>query len=106
MAEYILRTDAERIMAMLVMEVSARPKDFTCGEAVRAIRSIPSADVAPVRHGRWIWDENGMDWGIGSWRCSECRARPETWWQGERSSPLNKSGHYYCPNCGAKMDGE
>ena len=64
------------------------------------------ADVAPVRHGYWVWDEDGMDWGIGSWRCSECHTRPETWWQGNKSSPYNKSGHYYCPNCGAQMDKE
>ena len=72
----------------------------------RQIMSIPAADVAPIVHGRWIWDKDGMDWGIGAWRCSICYARPETWWQGDKSNPRNKSGHYYCPNCGAKMDEE
>lgn len=88
MAEYILRTDAESIMAMLVMEVSERPKDFTCGEAVRAIRSIPAADVVPVRHGRYIIDD------MGDSSCSEC---------GEKWLDVTKN---YCPNCGAKLDGE
>ena len=68
------------------------------------LESIPAADVAPVVHGKWIWDKDGMDWGIGAWRCSICYARPETWWQGDKSNTLNKSGHCYCPNCGAKMD--
>ena len=48
--------------------------------------AFPIADVAPVRHGRWDFDMSG------AW-CSVC---------GEYSE-----GRYcYCPNCGAKMDGE
>ena len=57
-----------------------------------------------LRHGKWIWDKNGMDWGIGAWRCSECRARPNTFWNTEKSNPMFKSSSRYCPNCGAKMD--
>ena len=51
----------------------------------KAIESL-SADVAPVRHGRWDLDMSG------AW-CSVC---------GEYSE-----GEYiYCPNCGARMDGD
>lgn len=99
MAEYI-----EREAALKAQRWNGRLDEYVV--FVRDIENIPAADVAPVRHGRWVWDEDGMDWGIGAWRCSECHARPETWWQGDKSSPYNKSGHYFCPNCGAKMDGE
>ena len=68
-----------------------------------AISRVPAADVREVKRGKWYWDKDGMDWGIGSWRCSECHARPETWWQGDSTNPRNKSGHYFCPNCGADM---
>lgn len=68
------------------------------------IKAITAADVAPVRHGRWIWDEDGMDWNIGAWRCSECKSMSPMWWNTDKTSPMNKSGHYYCPNCGAKME--
>lgn len=47
-----------------------------------------AADVAPVRHGRWIRD--------GDWcnpRCSECGSYTDFYVARE-----------YCPNCGAKMD--
>ena len=94
MAEYISRTDAECIMAMLVMEVSARPKDFTCGEAVKAIRSIPAADVSPVRHGRWE-DINDLECFECSC-CGECANQP---WGLDGAIMFS-----YCPNCGAKMD--
>lgn len=50
------------------------------------LMDIPSADVAPVRHGRWDFDMSG------AW-CSVCGEYCE--------------GEYnYCPNCGAKMDEE
>ena len=61
------------------------------------INSIPVADVAPVRHGRWvdrIVDENEV---IQPWMkryyCSECLEGG------------NQSWFKFCPNCGAKMDG-
>ena len=55
-------------------------------EAREAIKNAPAADVAPVRHGRWIDSSNG-------WMCSEC----------EQDNTYDKP---YCPNCGAKMDGK
>ena len=60
------------------------------------IDNAPSADVAPVRHGRWVdaypdIEPNPMFmYGI----CSECGFE-----QGI-SKYLN-----YCPNCGCRMDG-
>lgn len=49
------------------------------GISLTAINAIPAADVAEVRHGKWVWDENGLDWGLGAWECSECHRKPETW---------------------------
>ena len=76
------------------------------------LKGIPAADVAPVRHGRWLdrpknqglKDEeigtvgmvDGEPWS--SCYCSEC---------GEwlvASDEYAVKGNY-CPNCGAKMDG-
>ncbi len=76
------------------------------------IKAIPAADVAQVRHGRWLdrpknqglKDEeigtvgmvDGEPWS--SCYCSEC---------GEwlvASDEYAVKGNY-CPNCGAKMDG-
>lgn len=121
MTEYIEREALlERIddiwdCADLVFE----PNDHCCrvddcgsckwAETKNAIRKIiadfPAADVRTVVRAHWYWDKDGMDWNIGAWRCSACHSRPETWWQGDSNSPRNKSGHYYCPNCGAMMEG-
>ena len=51
-----------------------------------AILKIQAADVAPVRHGRWLHRKNGVAY------CSECEI------------DAVEDGTEYCPNCGAKMD--
>lgn len=67
---------------------------------------IPAADVVKVVHASWVWNPDGMDWGIGAWVCGKCKSRPETWWNTVKEShPLRCSGSHYCGNCGAKMDG-
>ena len=57
------------------------------------IARFPAADVAPVRHGRWI-NENFYT------RCSVCG----------KMAIYDKYGQEvesdFCPNCGAKMGGE
>lgn len=61
------------------------------GEAImKDIKRIKSADVAPVRHGRWevVDAEEPRRYG-----CSECKR-------------LSWHMDNYCPNCGARMDGE
>ena len=59
--------------------------------AINALRNAPSADVAPVVHGRWLY---GDYYDIGD-VCSECD------WDSQMTHP----SYRYCPNCGAKMDG-
>ena len=55
----------------------------------------PSADVAPVRHGRWI--DKG-EYAV----CMECGGRSGTQYDGVEPIPLMTQ---FCPSCGAKMDG-
>lgn len=69
------------------------------------IEEIPVADVVKVRHGKWVWDKNGLDWGLGAWTCSECHRKPETWWEADKGNPYRCARSGYCNNCGAKMDG-
>ena len=57
------------------------------------IMDIPAADVAPVQHGRWVTHSDRPD----SLICSVCKCGFDMW----KHDP-----HNYCPNCGAKMDGE
>ena len=56
---------------------------------------LPAADVAPVRHGRWVHTDLASHW-YGKDECSEC-----TYHEQDRS---DLSRFQYCPNCGARMD--
>ena len=58
----------------------------------QAILELPSADVQPVRHGRWIEEPNCM------YRCSSCGSH--------YPSIRGYMDYCYCPSCGARMDGE
>ena len=61
---------------------------------VSDLRDMKVADVAPVRHGRWVHEHisEGYAWVM----CSECEAVIH-------KILINKRLNY-CPNCGAKMD--
>lgn len=59
-------------------------------EARYGIESIPAADVAEVRHGRWIFEPGKIPY------CSECK---------EYSDDGDK-GATFCPWCCARMDKE
>lgn len=84
MAEYIERGSAMRTAHIL------RPEDK---ELMSAISIIPAADVAPVRHGRWIEDHDYL-------KCPECGVMVK--WD---FTFFDIGDWNYCPNCGAKMDG-
>ena len=60
------------------------------------LKAIPAADVAPVRHGRWI--DKG-EYAV----CTECGGRSGTQYDGVEPIPLMTQ---FCPNCGANMESE
>lgn len=70
---------------------------------VSDLRGMPSADVAPVRHGQWGGEGDGYADGeivIDVWYCSECGYCIDDGTDDQNILPN------YCPNCGAKMDGD
>ena len=62
---------------------------------VKILNQFPVADVAQVRHGRWILDEKRY-----VIYCSECSA-PVSYYPNIKDV---REENHYCPNCGAKMD--
>ena len=57
---------------------------------VKILNQFPGADVAPVRHGRWIKYQIPP-----IICCSNC----------DWATDVEEKNFQYCPNCGAKMDG-
>lgn len=71
-----------------------RPMDFPSTDmdgmdVVNFLNTLPTIEAEPVRHGEYIADKNYRTIG----NCSICGADL-------------KFFDNYCPNCGAKMDGE
>ena len=60
-----------------------------------AIEEAPTTDVVEVRHGEWRIVDS--DIGYVELECSLCR---------NKLLFNTDDGFTYCPNCGAKMDGE
>ena len=65
---------------------------------IKDVDAIPSADVAPVRHGRWI-EPSRLYYGAKQYECSLCYS--DIFWK--KHSITEKYPH--CPNCGCRMDG-
>lgn len=62
------------------------------------VANLPAADVIEVVHGEWK-DDVFINNRFPSVRCSECNIRFCDIISNHRCM------WYYCPNCGAKMDG-
>ena len=81
-------------------------QDGCSAKNLQSISDMPAADVAPVRHGRWIgcngeivdWDENNPGCPRHSCFCSICKS----WLTASDEFPVIA---YFCPNCGADMRG-
>lgn len=112
MTDYIERDSALRIIIQKQKELCPlgtygkkyvdgydREKFDDWQEIIDGIESVPAADVAEVKHGKWIQEQIKIEnMSIVRYRntCSEC---------GGKADFLLRELHYsYCPHCGAKMD--
>lgn len=96
MAEYIKREE-------LLSDFSDCNKNSTKWTVQRVSALIyrqPAADVAPVVHGRMVEADRPIRDGkskVYGWECTVCKRFTRI--------PFVDSWNY-CPNCGAKMDGD
>lgn len=106
MAEYIKRDYA--VDAVLDVYCDTPDIDLSCEKFEAAIRKIQAADVAPVRHGRWMFGKDlPENWGqLFKNRyhlyCSECKEQAHN--KSEDNNPDFDIDTPYCPWCGAIMD--
>ena len=97
MAEYIKREDAYEDFEKCNSE---NPK-WTPSRVKTLIARQKAADVAPVRHGRWLFVTAGQM--TSAWCCSECgRTVVITCDEELKQSKLEKE-YPFC-HCGVKMD--
>ena len=83
MSQYIKKTDALRIVDL----------HYGVWSGYNEIKRLPAEDVIPVVHGYWErMPSNGIG---GTGKCSQCG-----------KSIYGYMTMKYCPNCGARMDGD
>ena len=93
MAEYI---DRNKLLDSFNMSAIEELGEFGrgCLEVIDSIKYEEAAEVAPVRHGRWI--KRGYACGENEYECSVCH---------ETECRTSASRMKYCMFCGARMDG-
>ena len=105
MDDYISRQAAREFVCVFCVAHDICNRKGNCN-ITTVFDDIPPADVRPVVRGHWAWNEDGIDWNIGAWCCSECGCKPETWWEGMKNVlPLRCAGSKFCGHCGADMRG-
>ena len=86
MAEYIKKEDIEQ-------KIQDGLNNLVLGhdaiEVLGMIYEMPDADVAQVRHGRWLCVDTDTE---QFFLCNRCKKKE--YWESD-----------YCPNCGCRMDG-
>ena len=90
--------DADRIVYSWIIDNDGKEHDGVTLQSI--IDKMPTVDAEPVHHGRWldvlVADDEGETDGV---ECSVCGYTDiNVYWA--------KTYHRFCPNCGAKMDGE
>ena len=84
MAEYIEKEAAIRA----VLNDSPEQVGYSREDAADCIRYMDAADVAPVRHGRWLYVDTDTE---QFFLCNRCKKKE--YWESD-----------YCPSCGCRMD--
>ena len=87
--EYIRKQDVSDWLKQYGQDVLHGKYKFSLMYIWKNIMDLPSADVVPVRHGKWTHKPDVY----GVVYCSECNYE------------LHANSTSFCPNCGARMDG-
>lgn len=95
---YIEREAAIKRFNFAVLDCLGMEPTIRAGDIIKALESIPAADVRPVVRAEWYGEADGYADGelvYDMWSCPICGKRFEEWEE--------KPNWNFCPNCGADM---
>ena len=91
--EYIKRRDV-LIKLEIAYDMARLDQKLPISDLQPEVNLIKAVDVQPIKHGRWLGDE--------VIQCSNCNFTLN----GASFGRIVHKYFDYCPNCGARMDGE
>lgn len=101
--------DADAVSKILTIIIEEQKKSHHVDEVIglmearTEVNNAPTLDVNPVVHAHWFTlDPTPRTGRAYKFVCSNCKRAVFTRWQ----ESIDELGYAFCPNCGAKMDGE
>lgn len=86
----------EEILSWAV--VINKPTHLVRDDTMKVLDTLPTVDVAPVRHGKWALNSDETHW-----ECSECGSHAPDVIDEENGYQVVEWLSSYCPHCGADM---
>lgn len=76
-------------------------------EVIETLREVFKTSKV-VKTGHWVYNKDGVDWGIPAWCCSECKSKNDMipayiQGRGRVRNPYVYAGSQFCPCCGVQM---
>ena len=106
MTDYISREAAIKLFNFAVLDCLGMEPTIRAGDIIKALESIPAADVREVKLGKWIPDYDYTEYDYdGSTPLSEPQ-KFQDGWQCGLCGQYMPSETNFCPNCGADMRGD
>ena len=105
MDEYISREETTKAFCEKCIDYRGGHCSYDGKCSIDIIQNIPSADVQPVKHGRWeTWGYifHGISWK----RCSVCGKTADISYQALLDGKIEMATPSICGCCSARMDGD
>ena len=78
--------------------------DWDTGGVLALIERQPKVEAKAIEYAQWVYDTDGLDWGLGAWVCSSCHTKNDNIPAMQPDiNPLWFAGSKFCPNCGKTM---
>ena len=78
--------------------------DWETAGGLSLIARQPKVEAKVIEYAHWVYDTNGLDWGLGAWVCSSCHTKNDNIPAMQLDiNPLWFAGSKFCPNYGKTM---
>lgn len=95
----------------VAFEVDNNIDEDTCKELIgieefkrSILNKLINGDIIEVKEATWVYNPDGLDFGLGSWECSNCGCINHSLGFDKDTDVYMFAASHYCPCCGYKME--